>query len=211
MENSVKSLLCDIGNTSYHFLDSSVSYKKEVDIFDPSTVTQKIYYISVNEKISAKVKKLNNWINLADFVDMQKYYTTMGIDRICAVEAVTNSVIIDAGSAITVDVVRDGHFEGGFIYPGVKAMQKTYKNISPALDYSFNFDLDLDIMPKNSQDAISYGYLKTLYSEVVSYNMPIILTGGDAKELKKIFKDAHVNENLIFDGMKHIIKKADKC
>ena len=211
MENSVKLLLCDIGNTSYHFLDNSVSYKKEVALFEPSTVTQNIYYISVNEKISAKVKKLKNWINLADFIDMQKYYATMGIDRICAVEAVENGVIIDAGSAITVDVVKDTYFEGGFIYPGVKSMQKTYKNISPALDYSFNFDLELDIMPKNSQDAISYGYLKTLYSEVISYDMPIILTGGFAKEFKKIFKNAQVNENLIFDGMKHIIKKANIC
>ena len=207
----MKLLLCDIGNTSYHFLDASVSYKKEVDIFEPSTITQKIYYICVNEKISAKVKKLDNWINLADFIDMQKYYDTMGIDRICAVEAINYGVIIDAGSAITVDVVKDSRFKGGFIYPGVRAMQETYKNISTALDYSFNFDLELDIMPKNSQDAISYGYLKTLYSEVVSYNLPIMLTGGDAKELKKIFKDAQVNENLIFDGMKYIIKKADKC
>ena len=211
MENTLKYLLCDIGNTSYHFLDNFDSYKKEVAVFEPSTITKEIYYISVNEKISKKVKILGNWINLADFIDMKKYYATMGIDRIFAVEAVDNGVIIDAGSAITVDVVKDSCFEGGFIYPGVKAMQKTYKNISPALDYSFNFDLELDIMPKNSQDAISYGYLKTLYSEVMSYNLPIILTGGDAKELKKIFKDAHVNENLIFDGMKHIIKKAYKC
>jgi len=211
MENSVKLLLCDIGNTSYHFLDASTSYKKEVKSFNPSTITEKIYYISVNEKVSKILKKLDNWIDIANFVDIKKYYSTMGIDRISAVEAVNNSVIIDAGSAITVDVVRAGNFEGGFIYPGVKAMQKTYKNISPALGFSFNFDLELDIMPKNSQDAISYGYLKTLYSEVISYNLPIILTGGDAKELKKIFKDAHVNENLIFEGMKYIIKKAKKC
>ena len=204
-------LLCDIGNTFYHFFDAGRIYTKEVKSFDPASIKKKIYYASVNEKVSKQLEMLENWINVADFVDYDKYYETMGIDRICALEAVDKAVIVDAGSAITVDVLRDGKFMGGFIYPGIVAMTQTYANISPALEYSFNFDLDLDIMPKNSQDAISYGYLKTLYNEVVSHNLPIILTGGDAQVLQKIFTDAKLDEKLIFDGMKYIIKKADKC
>jgi len=207
----VKLLLCDIGNTSYHILDYCVAYKREVGIFNPASITEKIYYISVNGAVSERVATLENWVDVAQYVDMSKYYETMGIDRICAVEAVRSAVIVDAGSAITVDVVRDEKFEGGFIFPGVEAMEQTYKNISPALDYSFNFDLDLDIMPKNSQDAISYGFLKTLYSEVMSHNLPVILTGGNAVELQKVFKNATVDEKLIFDGMKQIIKKAQLC
>ncbi|MFK5937882.1 MAG: type III pantothenate kinase [Sulfurimonas sp.] len=210
MEDTVM-LLCDIGNTSYHFLDENITYKKEVNTFNPSDIKKKIYYICVNEKVYKKLEKLNNWIDVSRLVEKNKYYKTMGIDRICAVEDVQNAVIVDAGSAITVDVVRDGKFMGGFIYPGVLAMRQTYKNISPALALSFNFDLDLDIMPKNSQDAISYGFLKTLYGEVVSYNLPIVLTGGDAQVLQKIFKNAKFDEELIFDGMKYIIKKADRC
>jgi len=66
-------------------------------------------------------------------------------------------------------------------------------------------------MPKNSQDAISYGYLKTLYCEVMSYKMPVILTGGDAALFAKLFKDATVDEKLIFRGMKKILQKADIC
>jgi type III pantothenate kinase len=66
-------------------------------------------------------------------------------------------------------------------------------------------------MPKNSQDAISYGYLKTLYTEVMSHNLPIVLTGGDAEIFSKIFKDATVDERLIFKGMKKIMKKAGIC
>ncbi len=203
--------LCDIGNTSYHFLKDINSYKKDVNSFEPSNIKDKIYYVCVNENISQKLEKLDNWIDVSEFIDKSKYYKTMGIDRICAVEATKNAVIVDAGSAITVDVVKNGEFLGGFIYPGVRVMKKTYTNISSVLDYSFNFDLDLDIMPKNSQDAISYGFLKTLYSEVISHDLPIILTGGDAQEFKKIFKDAKLDENLIFDGMKYIIKKADIC
>ena len=36
--------------------------------------------------------------------------------------------------------------------------------------------------------------------------MDIYLTGGDAKEFAKIFPNAKVDERLIFNGMKKIMK-----
>ncbi len=200
-------LLCDIGNSSYHFFDGNRTYKQDVKTFDPSSIKEKVYFICVNNTLHVRLKSLSNWIDLSEYIDKKKYYSTMGIDRIFAVELVSNAIIIDAGSAVTVDVVENDEFMGGFIYPGIKAMQKTYENISPALAYSFNFECDLDIMPKNSQDAISYGYLKTLYCEVMSHKLPIILTGGDALEFKKIFPDAKIDTALIFHAMKKIIKE----
>jgi type III pantothenate kinase len=199
-------LLCDIGNTSYHFLDGDHSYKEDVSTFNPQSIKEKVYFISVNAKVKEKLAVLSNWMDLSESVDMSRYYETMGVDRIFAIEAVESGVIVDAGSAITVDVVSQGVFLGGFIYPGVNAMRQTYKSISPALDYEFNFELDIGNLAKNSQDAISYGYLKTLYSEVLSHHLPIILTGGDAKKLKKLFLDAKVDETLIFQGMRKIIE-----
>ncbi len=203
--------LCDIGNTSYHFLNDKMDYKEQTKSFNPRTIKEKIFYICVNPQVKVVLEQLENWIDLAPFIDMKNYYETMGIDRIVACEAVKEGVIVDAGSAITVDVVNDGVFDGGFIYAGINAMGQTYKNISSALDYSFNFELDLGKMPKNSRDAISYGYLKTLYSEVISYEKDIFLTGGDAEKFSKIFPQAKIENLLIFDGMKKIIKKADLC
>ena len=200
-------LLCDIGNTSYHFFNGEKTFKKDVKSFSPKTITQPVYYISVNAVVNKELTGLKNWIDLAAFVDNCLYYKSMGIDRIVALSSISNGVVVDAGSAVTVDVVRESKFCGGFIYPGIRAMQKTYENISPALAYSFNFECDLDIMPKNSQDAISYGYLKGLYCEVVSHKLPIILTGGDAERFKEIFKDAKIDEKLIFNSMKKIIKE----
>ena len=204
-------ILCDIGNTTYHFLDKEREYKESVKLFDPSSFKDRVFYICVNVEAKKLLKHLKNWIDLSQYIDFSKYYVTMGIDRIMACEAITQGVIVDAGSAVTVDIVKNSKFEGGFIYPGIKAIGKTYKNISNALDYSFNFELDLDKMPKNSRDAISYGYLKLLQSEVKSYNMDIYLTGGDAKEFVKIFPDSFVDEMLLFKGMKNIMKKADIC
>lgn len=198
-------LLCDVGNTSFHFLDKDKDYKENVKTFNPSSIKETVYYICVEPNIKKTLQTLENWIDLSLKLDMNKYYPTMGVDRVVVCEAVHNGVIIDAGSAITVDVMKDGLFQGGFIYPGTKAMNLTYKNISSALDYEFNYKIDTNNLPKNSQDAISYGYLKLLYSEVTSYNMPIILTGGDASLLKQLFVNSEINDWLIFDSMQKLI------
>jgi len=199
--------LCDIGNTSYHFLNDQTATKERVSTFDPSLITEDVYYISVNAQVDVLVSKLENWHDLRECIDWNNYYETMGVDRIVACEAIANGLIVDAGSAITVDLVVNSSFEGGFIYPGLDAMQETYRNISPRLDYSLNFELDLDKMPQNSQDAISYGVLRTLYSEVMRHNQQIYLTGGNAKVLSQIFPQAIVDENLLFKGMKKMMEK----
>lgn len=210
-------ILCDVGNTTYHFFETNsdnfnyICYKKDVKSFNPSSIKEKIFYICVNVHVKKILKSLENWIDLSLYIDISKYYETMGIDRIMACEAIDNGVIVDAGSAITVDIVKNAEFEGGFIYPGIKSMSEAYKNISSALDYSFNFEVYLDKMPKNSKDAISYGYLKLLQNEVLSYDMGIYLTGGDALKFAKLFPDSHVDEMLIFKGMKNIMKRADIC
>ncbi len=202
-------LLCDIGNTSYHFLDGEVDYKESTKEFNPSTIKERVFYICVNPTLKIVLDSLENWVDLAKYVDMSSYYETMGVDRIFACEALSDGVIIDAGSAITVDVVNETLFEGGFIYPGTKAMQETYKKISSALDYEFNYTLDLNTLPKNSTDAISYGFLKTLYGEVISHKKEIYLTGGDAEKLYPLFPHAKIDKMLIFNGMKKTIQQAN--
>jgi type III pantothenate kinase len=200
-------LLCDIGNTSFHFYYQEKNYKKSVKDFEPSSVLEEVFYICVNPQVAKTLEALPNWKNLANHIDMSNYYESMGVDRIVACEAVQNALIIDAGSAITVDIVKNGVFMGGFIYPGVNAMQETYTRVSSRLEYPFNFDLDLQVMPKNSQDAISYGFLKTLHSEVMRHELDICITGGDAQLFAKIFPLAELDELLIFKGMQKILKK----
>ena len=202
-------ILCDIGNTSLHFLDDEKGeFKESVLAFNPKTFQEKVYYISVNKALSKELKDLENWIDLEPFIERDGYYDTMGIDRIFALQTTQNGVIVDAGSAVTVDVVRDGVYEGGFIYPGKNAMQSCYSGISPALEYPFHFEFNQKKLAKNSQDAISYGYLKLLASEVSSYALPITLTGGDAEEFAKLFrKNLTIKKRVIFEGMQKVVKQ----
>ena len=203
--------LCDIGNSSFDFFRDAKKEKIFVADYELQESDEKIFYICVNEKIANRVKNFANWIDLKDFVEMKNYYETMGIDRIMGCEAVQNGVIIDAGSAITVDVVKDGVFMGGYITLGLYASHVAYKELSSRLTYSYNFEIDLDKMPKNSRDALTYGQLGLLYRDVLSHSLPIYLTGGDAPKLKHIFKDAVLDEELLFKGMKNIMKKANLC
>jgi type III pantothenate kinase len=206
MESAV-TLLCDVGNTSYHFFDGETSYKRDVKTFDPASVKDDVAYICVNPAAEEKLTGLENWKNLFACIEWEKYYETMGIDRVMACEAIEEGVVLDAGSAITVDLVKAGRFEGGFIYPGIRAMQGAYASISDRLHYSINFEADLDKMPKNSRDAISYGFLRTLKSEVERHGGPLYLTGGDAGSFASVFPEAVIDELLIFKGMKKMLEQ----
>ena len=199
-------ILCDIGNTNFSFDNGE---KISVDSFDISSIDEKVYYISVNHYWEKRLEHEDNWINLRSKVNFEKYYESMGIDRIMCCEAEENAIIIDLGSAITVDVVRGGVHQGGYIYPGFSAMEKTYKNISPRLDVSLNFDLDLATMPKNTEDAISYGVISPLVSSIraLSDGLPVIITGGDADKLYSFIPHAKIDNELVFKGMKKIIKE----
>jgi type III pantothenate kinase len=206
-------LLCDIGNTTYHFFDpdSPKAWREAAVDFDPERVSGTVHYICVNPAVQRRLETLPNWIDLRSMIVWKNYYDTMGIDRIMACEAVENGVVVDAGSAITVDVVRGGRFEGGFISPGLVAYAAAYEGISPRLSYSFNFDMQLDRMPNNSRDALTYGSIGLLAKEVLRHGLPVHLTGGDGEKILPLFPGAVYDPLLLFRGMKKIITKAQPC
>ena len=179
-----------------------------VDNFDISSIDETVYYISVNAYWEKRLSMQENWINLRSFVDFKKYYKSMGIDRVMVCEAIENAVVVDAGSAITVDRIIEGRHEGGYIYPGFVAMAKCFKDISPALEVSFNFDIDLAKMPKNTEDALSYGAIAPLLSNLreISDNLPVYLTGGDAEKLISLIPGAIIEQDLVFKGMNKILQ-----
>ena len=70
--------------------------------------------------------------------------------------------------------------------------------------------INLDIIPKNSSDAISYGYLKLLFNEVeMLHNLDVCVNRWRCTEVNQIyFLMQSVDNELIFNSMKKIIKKA---
>ena len=204
-------ILCDIGNTSVDLFMDCKRTKLSVADFNPVTLQDDVYYVSVNASLNERICDLMNWHDLRAFIEWDKYYPTMGIDRIMVCEAVEDGVIVDAGSAITVDMMRDGSYQGGFIALGLRTAQEAYMRLSPALDVSFNFEVDLAKMAKNTTDALTVGFLAPLIEKIERLGKPLYLTGGDASVLSGFLTEATVDEDLIFKGMKKLIEKGVKC
>ncbi|MDO7253833.1 type III pantothenate kinase [Helicobacter cappadocius] len=206
-------ILCDIGNTYIHFCDTYKIWKNLPDEINKKELSSDVYYISVNSINEKKLLKAHkNSYNIASIVNLDTPYVGLGIDRKAACLGVENGVIIDAGSAITVDVMDAGNHLGGIILPGLAAYTQAYRSISPALEKRINFGMDFDELPLNTQSAISYGAIKSVVltiKEIVG-DKKAYFTGGDGKFLAKFFEKAIYSEMLVFNGMQISIDKALK-
>lgn len=212
MDGVSKLILCDIGNSTFHFLVEGKEYKYFLNEPMP-TFEGQVYYISVNETALLKLKlEYDDIIDLEPYINFDTTYEGMGLDRKVACIGYKNAVIVDAGSAITVDVMEEGKHQGGFILAGLKKMHEAYPEISRVLDCDFNVKVNLDTMPLNTQDAISYAILKSIISPIVEIagNKPIIITGGDGELLSRLIKNSTYKKNLLFENMEGIIN-ANNC
>ena len=205
-------ILCDIGNTTYHFLvrDKHKKYflDEKVPVFD-----EEIYFVSVNEKATKRLLKKNPHAkNINKLLNFQTSYQGLGIDRAVACSFQDNCVIVDAGSAITVDVMETGIHIGGFILLGIRRFMKSYPKISKKLNFEFEKEINLDKIPLRTKDAIQYAMLKSIILPIkeVSLNKNIIFTGGDGELLSKYFENSVYKKDLIFKNMKRIID-ANNC
>lgn len=198
-------LLCDIGNSYFHFGCGSIFWREQ-----PNKLTRKksefvIYYISVNARNEKKLLQSHeSCVNIEEFIQLDTIYQGLGVDRKAACLAVESGIIVDAGSAITLDIVQHESHLGGYIMPGIEGYRRLFSSID-ALKTGFNLDVALNALPQNTKDAISYGCLRSIILTIqdVSHQnrIPIYFTGGDGKFLSRFFDNAIYDETLVFKGM----------
>lgn len=140
---------------------------------------------------------------------------TLGQDRLAAaVGAATlcpkkDLLIIDAGSAITYDVMTaDGHYLGGNIAPGIKMRFKSLHQLTkklPMMEVEENSLLPL--FGKNTRDAMAAGVIRGVAFEVKGYvaslakqgrKLQVYLTGGNAPFILN-----HVQSPMVYE--KHLV------
>jgi len=205
-------IYCDIGNTTVDLYRDGKREKYPVIGFDPIQLgNEEVTYISVNRNFNEQIKAYDNWQDAGGLVDYAKYYPTMGIDRIMVCEAIEEGIIVDAGSAITVDIMKGGKYQGGYISLGLRAAHEAYARLSGALDVSWNFEVDLAKMAKNTPDAVTIGFLAPLIMQIRTLGGPLYLTGGDAGIISRFFPEAVIDNDLIFKGMNKLTQKGLKC
>ncbi len=209
-------VLCDIGNTTFHFKIGKKDFRIGVDEKrkDLPLINAAIYFISVNEKATKKfMKKYPNAIDIKDIIKFETNYKGIGIDRQVVCSNISNGIVVDFGSAITVDLVKDSEHLGGFIMPGFSAYKRIYPEISKKLTFDFKNDINLDKIPQTTNDAINYAILNSIILPILDiykkYKIALYFTGGDGELVLQYFEkiDVKYDKDMIFKSMKKIIKK----
>ena len=205
-------LLVDIGNSFFHIFDGSkvehLSYEDAIRKYS----NERLCYISVKQQLDSTIEEIALWENISSQMKLEGGYETMGVDRQALCHSHNDGVFVDAGSAITVDVMENGIYMGGFIYPGFRAMINTYSAISPALETQLNETISLEQLPSTTKDGISYGIIASIKALIDKHSegKKLYFTGGDGKLLSTFFEGATYDEMLVFDGMRKALKATSR-
>lgn len=122
-------------------------------------------------------------------------FQTFGIDRYLSLLAVYESapvIVVDCGSAITIDMMSDSRTHlGGWILPGISTSKKQLGQyglpISEDIGICDNLGKDTGSAITNGYHSMVIAFLEKLTNHPHRYGLispKLILTGGDAKPLK---------------------------
>lgn len=203
-------LLCDVGNTFLHFYHNGKIWKEKPYALSKKKENLPIYYISVNERFERCLLASHPYcVNIGEYIEIESEYKGLGVDRRAACKAVQDGVIIDAGSAITADIMQDGIHLGGYIMPGLGAYRKMCAEISPVLDRAIEPSVNLSALPQNTSDALSFGAIKSVILMIknTTRTKKIFFTGGDGKFFARFFENAIYDNTLVFKGMQKALEK----
>jgi type III pantothenate kinase len=208
-----KILLADIGNTHFHIYDGKTVEHLNYEDAMKKYKEKKLYYISVKHQLTEEIETIKKWKNISQMMTIKGQYSTMGVDRKALCLSYKNGLFIDAGSAITVDMVEDGIYQGGFLLPGLQAYIKSYKGISLALETSLDKSVDLATLATTTKEQISYGIIASIKVLIDKHSKgkTLYFTGGDGEFLSTLFADAIYDETLVFQGIEKTIKDKKIC
>lgn len=147
---------------------------------------------------------------------------TLGKDRIAAAVGANelfpgqNILIIDAGTAITYDVVSEkNEFLGGNISPGLQMRFKALNHFTgklPLINYSDEFQLIGRNTEEAIRDGVQNGILYEIERTIETFNrnyenLQIVMTGGDSIFFdKKLNYSIFVHFNLTLIGLNRILE-----
>ena len=179
-------------------------------------------FVNELESISGlKVMQFNHASKLPIEVEYDTFQT-LGLDRIAAaVGAATelnNSLVVDAGTAVTFDLVSDKKFLGGNISPGLRLRLRSLNHYTSRLPL-VNPNGETPRFGCSTSTAIRSGVVNGIVAEICSTyhdadrmypGITLILTGGDADFLSPMLKqrglDPQVDHSLVGHGLEQIYK-----
>ncbi|MDH3761255.1 MAG: type III pantothenate kinase [Gammaproteobacteria bacterium] len=195
-------------------LDSERCYQSSV----LDAVRQSRLDACLAEKFGEDVIRFRSKARAGGVVNGYERPAQLGVDRwlamIGATELVSDDcVVIDAGSAITLDLLRaDGRHLGGAILPGVNTSLRRFRQIFSHIDFDDPRIGHCDQPGCSTEAAIQIDYprdsierLRELVSEWTQQldpNASLLLAGGDAPRLQsRLERPCRIVPDLVFLGM----------
>lgn len=148
---------------------------------------------------------------------------TLGVDRwlgaLCAHRRYGASVVVDCGTALTVNLVEtDGTFRGGAIAPGLRSMARGLAENAPALPLA-DPERATAVPPRSSAAAVSTGVLlafcgaveRLVADTLAAARGPctVVLTGGHAADyLRRGRLRPVVVPDLVHQGLRILAEEA---
>ena len=201
-------ILTDIGNHHIHVFDNNMVVHLSIDDALQTYGAKPVQYISVRDDIDKTLATYPKWENITGRVHMDGEYAGMGVDRRALCLSRGDGIYIDAGSAITVDKVLNGRYEGGYILPGIHAYRKAFADIAPVLDEDIERDVSVKQLPKNTQKGMSYGIISSIISSIgqIRNGLPVYCTGGDGEWIASYIDGAVYDDRLVFEGILNALR-----
>ncbi len=203
-------ILCDIGNSRMHFFDGERLEHLGFEEGFARHGSGRVRYICVNERVRERIgREAPGWVDVAAPQMLRSDYRGLGIDRVAVCLAAEDGVVIDAGSAVTVDFMDRGRHLGGFIWPGIAASRRAYAGISPKLAIGIDPRIPTDRLPLDTAGAVSFALFAPVKMAVERFapQRPVTITGGDAPLFAPLFPGAKVDELLVFRGIEKMLKE----
>lgn len=150
---------------------------------------------------------------------------TLGSDRLAAAIGAEflypkqAKLVIDAGSAITIDYIDEhSKFLGGVISPGLSMRYRALNHFTGKLPLE-NISDNFNIIGGETSEAIVSGVQNGTIFELEGYinyyvnknrDLSVILTGGDSNFFEKRLKNPiFANLHLVLVGLNHVLENSD--
>ena len=124
-------------------------------------------------------------------------------------------LIVDFGTAVTLDVVSGGRFRGGFISPGLRSRFRALHDYTAALPALGPCDETLPV-GRSTREAMQQGVQQGLCYEIEGHvgrmrgefdDLLVIFTGGDAEYfVKRIKNTIFADCDLVLMGLNRILE-----
>lgn len=188
------------------------SVKDSTDLQQILTYCKEAQIPTQQAAVSSSFKELTCGYELVDNLGIDRWLAVIGA-RMTNPEH--NLIVVDAGTAITIDVCVGNSHLGGWISPGFKLMQDSIIEKAPGVFTQST--IEKEVFGTSTPSALFHGCLFSLVGMIEkaflltekmnNQAIKIIVTGGDAELIcENLSQKSLINKDLVFVGLKQFLK-----